>query len=98
MGEYMRRIRLTPSFVVAVLALVVATAGVATAAGYIITSTKQIKPSVRRALKGNRGPRGFQGSQGVQGVQGPSGITSVQVVNGPAAPYGPASAGAGAVA
>ena len=89
----MRRVRVTPSMVVAMLALVIAVAGTATAASYIITKTSQIKPSVRRALKGNRGPRGLQGPQGAQGVQGAqgapgsTGIASITVVDGPSSPY-----------
>ncbi len=40
------------------------------AAGYIITSTKQIAPKVLKKLKGNRGPRGFKGKTGAQGAKG----------------------------
>ena len=72
--------RLSPSIVVSVIALAVALAGTAFAGGYIITSTKQIKPSVKRALKGNRGPRGFAGVDGVNGapgLQGAPGATSL---------------------
>jgi hypothetical protein len=71
----MQRVRITPSFTVATLALVVAVGGTATAASYIITKTSQIKPSVRRALKGNRGPRGFTGLVGAPGAQGATGAT-----------------------
>lgn len=56
----------------------VATAGAAR--HYLITSTKQIKPNVMRALKGNagaQGPRGFNGAQGTQGIAGAAGITQV---------------------
>jgi hypothetical protein len=59
--------------VLSVAALVLALTGSAFAGGYIITSTKQIKPSVRKALKGNRGPRGFDGADGAPGAQGPPG-------------------------
>ena len=38
--------------------LVVALGGTAAASGYIITKPSQIKPSVRKALKGKRGPIG----------------------------------------
>src|SRR3954454_16165641 len=84
----MRR-RLSPSLIVAVLALAVALGGTAGAASYIITSTKQIKPSVRSALKGNRGPRGYVGDPGLQGAQGPQGpagpsdLGQAQIVLGP---------------
>jgi hypothetical protein len=62
--------------VVAYVALLLALTGTASAASsFIITSTGQIKPSVRRALKGNRGPRGFPGSRGGQGAQGTPGAT-----------------------
>lgn len=54
-----------------IAAIVLALSGTAFAGGYIITSTRQIKPSVRKALKGNRGPRGLAGPQGVQGPPGP---------------------------
>jgi hypothetical protein len=63
----------SPALVVSVAALVVALGGTALAGGYIITSTKQIKPSVRKALKGKRGPRGFDGTDGVAGPPGPPG-------------------------
>jgi hypothetical protein len=58
----MRR-RITYANVVATLALVLATSGGAVAASsYLITSTKQIKPSVLRALKGNKGKTGAKGA------------------------------------
>lgn len=63
--------RISPALLVSVAALVLALTGSAIAGGYIITSTHQIKPSVKRALKGNRGPQGHQGAQGVQGPPGP---------------------------
>ena len=60
--------------VVACLALFVASTGTSIAAShYLITSTKQIKPSVIKKLKGAKGPRGTQGIQGAQGDQGPAG-------------------------
>jgi hypothetical protein len=75
------RRRLSPSLVVAVVALVVALCGTAWAGGYIITKTSQIKPSVRKALKGKRGARGATGPQGPQGAQGPVGPAGPSVVN-----------------
>lgn len=45
----------------------------AAASGYLITNIRQIKPSVRRALKGNRGARGFRGRTGPAGRSGPAG-------------------------
>jgi hypothetical protein len=59
------------SFIPWVSTIVLLTAGTAFAGGYIITSTKQIKPSVRKALKGQRGPRGYTGQPGAQGPPGP---------------------------
>jgi hypothetical protein len=78
--------RITPAFVLAMLALFVALAGTATAgtAAVMITG-KQIKngsigladlsASAKRALKGQRGPRGYTGVQGIQGAQGTQGAS-----------------------
>jgi hypothetical protein len=63
--------------ILSVAALVLAVTGTAFAGGYIITSTKQIKPSVRKALKGNRGPRGFDGADGLNGVPGAPGSPGI---------------------
>jgi Collagen triple helix repeat (20 copies) len=62
--------------VVACLALFMASTGASTAARhYLINSTKQIKPSVLKQLKGNKGPAGQSatGQVGPQGLQGPAG-------------------------
>jgi hypothetical protein len=75
--------RLTPSLVVSVIALVVALTGSAIAGGYIITSTKQIKPGVRKALKGSRGPRGLTGPVGSKGETGQPGPVGPQGATGP---------------
>jgi hypothetical protein len=40
---------------------------------YLITSPRQLAPSVRHALRGARGPRGFTGPQGPAGPTGPVG-------------------------
>lgn len=71
----MIRKRLTFANVAMALALVFAMAGGAYAAkkGWIITSTKQIKPSVIAALKGKAGPAGPQGLAGPQGPAGAAG-------------------------
>jgi hypothetical protein len=81
--------------VVACLALFVASTGTSIAAKhYLITSTKQIKPSVIKKLKGKRGPRGragaqgtagatgAQGTAGTAGAQGASGVVTTAVLSG----------------
>lgn len=63
------------------LALVLAISGSAIAAKYVITSTKQIKPSVLKALQkpgpvgpvGPSGPAGSAGTAGAKGDTGPQG-------------------------
>ena len=69
--------RRTVVIIAAVGALLSAgTAGAAT--HYLITSTNQIKPSVRAKLRGNTGPQGPRGSTGATGSQGPKGATGPQ--------------------
>jgi hypothetical protein len=71
--------------VVATLALVFAMSGGALAAKhYLINSTKQIKPSVLKSLKGNTGKPGAAGPGGPAGPAGPVGPV------GPGGPAGPA--------
>jgi hypothetical protein len=67
--------RISFAGVVAMLALVLAVGGgTALAANhYMITSTSQIKPSVRNSLRGNRGYRGYTGSRGYSGAKGVTG-------------------------
>ncbi len=68
------RKRLSYANVAATLALVFSMTGGAMAANhYLISSTKQIKPSILKKLKGNRGAKGPQGAQGAQGAQGGAG-------------------------
>jgi hypothetical protein len=75
--------RPSPAMVVACLALFVASTGTSIAAShYLITSTKQIKPSVLKQLKGARGPRGATGATGSQGAQGLKGDTGSQGAQG----------------
>ena len=79
------RKRITYTNVAVTFALVFAMTGGAYAAGkFIITSTKQIKPSVLAQLKGKAGPQGAAGAPGAAGSQGPVG---------PAGPTGPAGQG-----
>jgi len=75
--------RFTYSNVVATMALVFAMSGGALAASkFLITSTKQIKPSVLASLKGKAGASGAAGAQGSAGAAGPAGGV------GPAGPGG----------
>jgi hypothetical protein len=62
--------------IVAWIALFVALGGTGLAAShYIITSTKQIKPSVLRSLQGHAGASGPAGKNGVAGATGATGAT-----------------------
>jgi hypothetical protein len=72
------------------VALVFAMSGGAFAAGkFLITSTKQIKPSVLASLKGKAGAAGANGAQGPAGPAGPSGPAGA---TGPQGPTGAAGA------
>jgi hypothetical protein len=89
------RKRVTPATVIATLALVMAMSGGAYAASrYVITSTKQIKPSVLASLKsktGTPGPAGPAGPAGA-GTAGPQGPAGPAGATGPAGETGPAGA------
>jgi hypothetical protein len=80
------RKRFTYANVAMTLALVFAMTGGAYAAGkFLITSTKQIKPSVLAQLRGKAGPAGapgVQGSAGPAGTQGPAGKDGAPGANG----------------
>ncbi len=86
----MKRRLPSPTMVIACLALFVSLTGSSIAAGhYLITSTKQIKPSVISKLKGATGPAGSRGSQGpagaagvagAAGARGPSGLSGLVTV------------------
>ena len=73
------RLHVSPATVIATLALVFAMTGGAYAAKkYLITSTKQISPSVLKSLQGKAGPAGANGTPGAQGAQGPAGLAGPQ--------------------
>jgi hypothetical protein len=93
----------SPATIIASIALFFSLAGTGIAAThYLITSTKQIKPSVLKSLKGS-GSRGLQGVQGLQGAAGPAGVagaagptgtfsaSDVTVVQGGGFPLAPAA-------
>lgn len=83
------RRRMTFANVAVTLALVFAMSGGALAAKqYIITSTKQIKPSVLKALTGKGGPVGPAGSPGAPGLQGPQGLPGLNGKEGTAGKEG----------
>jgi hypothetical protein len=65
--------------VIALVALFFAVGGTAIAAKqYLLTSTKQIKPSVLKELRGRKGATGSQGPAGAVGPQGVAGATGTQ--------------------
>src|SRR5580698_3655785 len=60
---------------IAWLALFISLTGTSFAAShYLITSTKQIKPSVLRQIRGQAGSSGGKGAAGSPGPQGPAGV------------------------
>jgi hypothetical protein len=92
-NRMLRAIRRDP---VAWVALFVALGGTSAAATrYVITSTKQIKPTVLRKLHGARGRAGPAGAPGPQGPPGPAAsvyslsLRGLSTVTGPAVTVGP---------
>jgi hypothetical protein len=86
------RIHITPSTIIATLALLFAMSGGAYAASkYLITSTKQISPKVLKSLKGANGKNGANGTNGANGAAGTgsAGPTGPGGVTGPAGGAGP---------
>jgi hypothetical protein len=82
MFSYVRK-HASPVNVIAVIALVLAmTGGALAATKVIITSTKQIKPSVLAQLKGKNGAPGAQGPQGPAGPAGTPGAKGENGANG----------------
>jgi hypothetical protein len=87
------RKRVTYANVAVTLALFFAIGGGAYAAGrYVITSTKQIKPSVLKALQGKAGPAGPTGAGGAAGAQGPAGAQGAAGAKGETGAKGEAGA------
>jgi hypothetical protein len=79
-----KRLPVSPTTVIATLALVFAMTGGAYAANhFLITSTKQISPKVLKSLKGANGKNGAAGPAGPAGAAGAG-------TGGPAGPQGPA--------
>jgi hypothetical protein len=74
--------------VIATIALLFAMTGGAFAAKYLITSTKQISPSVLKKLKGAAGLTGAAGVAGTAGAQGPAGPAGANGANGEAGAKG----------
>jgi hypothetical protein len=80
----------SPGTAIALLALFFAMGGTAIAARhYLITSTKQIKPSVLKSLKGRAGPRGATGAAGATGTTGAAGAKGLTGNEGKQGPPGP---------
>jgi hypothetical protein len=93
--------RPSPALVVAIAALVVSMAGSATAAGVLITSSRQVKAhslqasdlsaSAVKSLRGKRGLRGLRGLTGAAGAAGATGATGATGQTGATGPTGPSN-------
>jgi hypothetical protein len=94
----LRRIRITPSTVIAIIALVfaatggafAATGGGGSSAPHTITLTAAATKSKAKAKAGPRGPAGPKGATGATGATGAAGATGPAGPQGPAGPAGPA--------
>jgi hypothetical protein len=83
-GRSESRRRLSYANVVSTLALVIAVGGGTAWAAhhYLITSTKQVKPSVLRALHGKNGKNGTNGTNGKTGPTGSTGAAGTSLFAG----------------
>lgn len=77
-----------PTIIVAAAVLLVTAGGAFAAGHYLITSTKQIKPSVLKQLHGKAGARGMNGATGQAGIASLSSVTSPSA---PLCPFGDGS-------
>jgi hypothetical protein len=90
----MRRPRLSSITAIAVLALLLAPGGTATAAHrYVIISTSQIAPRVLKKLREDFGALGRAVAVGVAGAQGPAGTQGVAGSTGPPGAQGSGATG-----
>jgi hypothetical protein len=72
----------TPATAISLAALFFSLTGAGMGAGhYLITSTSQIKPSVRQQLRGKQGPRGLRGLVGPAGTPGVAGAASASTLS-----------------
>ncbi len=91
----------SPATILACLALFVASTGTSIAAShYLITSTKQIKPSVLAKLHGAKGAKGATGTAGAAGAAGATNVVTRYATGGSYTNYSDttASCAAGEVA
>jgi Collagen triple helix repeat (20 copies) len=88
------KLRITPSTVIATIALLFAMSGGAYAAKrYLITSTKQISPKVLKSLVGKTGKTGAPGGNGTNGTPGAPGEKGA--AGSPGSPGSPGAPGKG---
>jgi hypothetical protein len=83
--------RPAPATVISLVALFFSLSGAAFAAKhYVLNSTRQINPTVIKALKGKAGPTGARGPAGAVGATGAQGAAGAQGVTGAAGAPGSA--------